>query len=94
MIGKTLGTSDIWVWDTEHRTLTRLTFEGINRKPIWTPDGKRIAFSSLGSNLGGGVNWKAGDGTGKEEWIGSIPDGYFFPFCFSSDAKNLVGAPS
>ena len=36
---------DVWVYDILRTTLTRLTFEGDNRVPLWTPDGERIAFS-------------------------------------------------
>jgi Tol biopolymer transport system component len=37
---------DIWVYDVERGTLTRLTFEGSNVTPAWTPDGKRLLFCS------------------------------------------------
>jgi len=39
--------SDIWVWDFARQTLERLTFEsGLNRGPVWTPDGLRGFFGS------------------------------------------------
>ena len=38
---------DIWVYDWERDTLTRLTFAGDrNGFPVWTPDGQRITYSS------------------------------------------------
>jgi serine/threonine-protein kinase len=87
---------DIWVWDLIRKTLTKLTFEGKdNICPVWTLDGKRIAFFSFGRGSGGnisGVYWKASDGTGQDELLSSIPERSFFPYCWSSDGKNLVGA--
>jgi serine/threonine-protein kinase len=38
---------DIWVYEWERDTLTQLTFDpGDDRSPVWTPDGRRIAFAS------------------------------------------------
>ena len=38
---------DIWLYEWERDTLTRLTFAGDNNyDPVWTPDGQRIVFSS------------------------------------------------
>jgi eukaryotic-like serine/threonine-protein kinase len=38
---------DLWVWDLVRMTLTRLTFdEATDLAPIWTPDGRRLIFSS------------------------------------------------
>ena len=60
--------NDIWIWDLRRATLTRLTLDpGEDSYPVWTPDGKRIVFSS---NRDGGQNnlwWQAADGTGTAE---------------------------
>ena len=59
--------SQTWLYDFSRETLTRLTFEGsANYNPVWTPDGKRIAFNS---NKEGPVNlfWQLADGSGGLE---------------------------
>jgi serine/threonine protein kinase/Tol biopolymer transport system component len=82
--------SDIWTWDLVRKTLTRLTFD---EKPeiqsIWTLDGKRIVFAS-GQTSNNDICWKAADGTGDVEKIGSVPDRTLMPWSFSSDGKTLV----
>jgi serine/threonine-protein kinase len=60
--------SDIWLYEWERDTLTRLTFAGeSSRFPVWTPDGQRIVFSSL--EKGGTFNlwWIRADGAGNAQ---------------------------
>jgi serine/threonine-protein kinase len=40
--------SDIWVYDPQRDTSTRLTFGGgfVNQWPVWTPDGRYVVFAS------------------------------------------------
>jgi len=45
--------SDIWVYDILRNTMNRLTFDGASLSPVWSPDSKRIAYSTSRS---GGVN--------------------------------------
>ena len=67
-------TSDVWVYDLERGTRDRLTREGTNEFPAWSPDGDRIAFSSVrGGTDGFGLYWKASDGSGVAEPLLSGP---------------------
>jgi Tol biopolymer transport system component len=59
--------SHVWLYDLAREAWTRLTFEGnANNGPVWTPDGKRFAFSS---NKEGPINlfWQLADGSGGLE---------------------------
>jgi len=61
------GPGDIWVYDIARETLTRLTFEGDNSQPHWTPDGKRVTWRSIRDGVPGNLFWKLADGTGAVE---------------------------
>jgi serine/threonine-protein kinase len=69
------GNTDVWVYDFIERTMTRMTFEGNNRYPSWTPDGERIVFST-GNRDGVGVRdffWVLADGSGSAERLYGSP---------------------
>jgi serine/threonine-protein kinase len=82
------GKYDIWVYELEHGPLTRLTFEGHNYYPVWTPDGERVAFSS---NRAGtrDLYWKQADGSGAAEPL-LIAEFAQYEIFFSPDGKLLV----
>ncbi len=80
--------ADIWSFDVERRILTRLTFEGTNADPIWTPDGRHIAY--YGARSGNrGIYWIASDGSGKPELLATI-EAPAVPCSFTPDGKALV----
>ena len=81
--------SQIWLYDLSRETLTRLTFEGsVNSRPVWTPDGKRIAFFS---NKAGQLNlfWQLADGSGGLERL-ATSDFIDVPQSFSPDGQLLA----
>jgi eukaryotic-like serine/threonine-protein kinase len=80
---------DIWIWDLVRETITRLTFNGASYRPLWTPDGKRIAFESDGSTGKTVVYWKAADGTGEDEKL-SLEQPVQRPSSWSKDGKTLL----
>ena len=85
------GDQDIWVWDFERETATRLTFDpGFDGYPIWTPDGRRIIFSS--SRDGEETLYaRAADGTGDVE---RLTESGGRPRSISPDGKRIVFTPS
>ena len=80
---------DLWIWDFARETLSRLTFvPGRETTPVWTPDGKQVAFAS---ERDGQTNlcWKAHDGTGSVERLNES-ENLQFPNAFTPDGRQLV----
>jgi serine/threonine-protein kinase len=77
---------DIWIYEFRRETLTRLTFEGggISPNPIWSPDGRFIAFEGRT-----GMSWIRADGSGAPQ---SLTQAKYrqVPFSFSPDGKRLA----
>ncbi len=59
---------DIWVYHLAEDTWRRVTFEGSNAGPAWTPDGTRVAFSSDRAGKSN-IYWKPADGGGTAELL-------------------------
>ena len=80
---------DIWVKDLDRDTPSRLSFlPGLNRWPVWTPDGKNIVFQSS-SPAAPGLYWIRSDGSGEAQ---RLTDGKLneAPYSFSPDGKRLA----
>jgi len=81
--------SQVWLYDLSRETLSRLTFEGnMNGNPTWTPDGKRIAFTS---NKEGPRNpfWQMADGSGGLERL-TTSEYVQVPSSWSRDGQLLA----
>ena len=68
------GNSDLWVVDLTSGLSTRFTFDpGTDSQPVWSPDGKYIAWMS---QRGGAWDFyrKAADGSGADERLGVPPN--------------------
>lgn len=81
--------NDVWLWDVARTTLTRSTFDpGLDVYPVWTPDGRRLIFSSerTGSR---NLFWQAADGTGMVERL-SESDSVQDPSAVSPDGTRVI----
>jgi WD40 repeat protein/predicted Ser/Thr protein kinase len=78
---------DIWIYDLERDTMTRMTFDGrVNQGPTWSPDGRYIVFGDQQ-----GLSWTRADGAGKPEVLLQTPFDERYP-SFSPDGKWLAYA--
>jgi Tol biopolymer transport system component/tRNA A-37 threonylcarbamoyl transferase component Bud32 len=80
--------NEIWIADLAAHTTERLTRDGFNDRPEWTPDGSRILYSS-GRTKANSLWWQLADGEGSPELVyqgpEAIREGVFTP-----DGHSLV----
>jgi Tol biopolymer transport system component len=84
---------DLWIVDVGRGTTTRLTFEGDNHAPVWSPDGRAIFYGSdRGEPL---LMRKPTDGSTNEEIVlrinkSTVLDGAVVPQAISPDGRLLI----
>jgi Tol biopolymer transport system component len=81
--------TDLWLWDLNHSTLTRLTSDpAIDTSAIWTADGRRVVFCS---NRAGALNLfsENADGTGVVERLTDNPNGQL-PSAVTPDGSQVL----
>ena len=81
--------NDIWIWNFERQTLTRLTFDPANDfYAVWTADGQRVAFASARDQVLSPF-WQAADGTGTAQRLATTTTPLDQP-SLSPDGKRMV----
>ena len=81
----------IWIWDIRRQTMTRFTFSPPNETtPVWSPDGRRLAWTS--QRAGGALNvyWQASDGSGTIERLTESAIHHQRPSNFTPDGQHLL----
>jgi Tol biopolymer transport system component len=76
---------DIWVYDWQRDTMTRATFTGSADNPVWSPDGRYIAFRTVGE----GLFVTRSDGSGKPQPLTQSKN-LQTPWSFAPDGKRLA----
>ena len=82
----------IWTYDlTDEGQIQQLTFDGVNYRPIWTPDGERITFASDRDDNGAmSLYWQRADGSGTAERLTTAEEGTaHWPGSWSPDGQVL-----
>ena len=77
--------TDIWLYDPQRDTMTRLTFTGNANTPLWNPDGRYIAFRETG----GGMYVIRSDGSGQPQPLTQSTN-IQIPWSFAPDGKRLA----
>ena len=90
-IGVDSGTgADIFIYDYQHDTMSRLTFTArMNSDPVWTPDAKHLVFRNLSAN-GAALWWVRTDGAGEPQRLLDVNAADLGPNSFSPDGRVLI----
>jgi serine/threonine-protein kinase len=75
---------DVWILDLVQQTWSRLTTDGISNRPIWTPDGRRVIYSSNDD-----LWWVASDGSGKPDSL-LVANGARFGGSVTPDGRAVI----
>ncbi len=76
-----------WTYDLTRDTLSLLANEKVNTYPVWSADGKKIAFRGRGAGLN--IFWTAADGSGSPEAL-TKDQSLQFTGALSPDGKFMV----
>lgn len=81
--------SEVWIYDQQRKVNTRLTFgPGASSSPVWSPDGKWIAYVGVrGKNS---LYRKPANGTGQEELMLEGDATNRNPYDWSPDGKTIL----
>ena len=83
------SSANVWVYEWASQRLARFPFpNGGSERPLWTPDGKYLAFFSDTRTPGPGIYLMRADGTGMPQRLVEGPD--MLPGSFSSNAARLT----
>jgi serine/threonine-protein kinase len=82
--------NDVWIWDINRQTLTPLSRDAAqDLSPTWTPDGKRVIWTSTRGGGNPNLFWQAADGTGTAERLTNNPTNQF-PTSITPDGTTVV----
>jgi eukaryotic-like serine/threonine-protein kinase len=88
------GTGNIWIYDLERKTTSRLTLGATGATaPLWTPDSQRLTYAhprSTSKGSGQAIYWERADGGSSEQSL--TPDTILnaYPTSWSPDGKVLA----
>jgi serine/threonine-protein kinase len=88
------GTGNIWIYDIERKTTSRVTVGTAGASwPTWTPDGERLTYAHPHSSPKGSgqvIYWERADGTSEEQPLTPETIVNAYPSSWSPDGKVLA----
>lgn len=85
------GSADVWIYDIASNTLSRVTHEGSrNDRAEWTPDGKRLIYSSVGRKEMTALWIQNADLSGDAQLLEGRKGDQILEGIISSDNQTLV----
>jgi Tol biopolymer transport system component len=83
------GSLKLWMYDLQRAVMNRFTFgNGDEQNPVWSPDGKQVAYSA-NRGQGFGIYVKAADGSTPEQLLYKGDD-LMLPTSWSPDGRLLA----
>jgi serine/threonine-protein kinase len=86
----TQGDRSIWTYDFARQSLARINVGGRNSRSTWSPDGKRIAFSSTLASGEENAFLVSADGSGTPERLVTC-DCPSHPGAWTPDGRTIIG---
>jgi len=81
---------DIWVLQLDSKAMTKLTFEpGEHETPVWSPDGKRVAYTSSRRGIARAIFARAADGNGPEDRL-FVSNRHIHISSWSADGRSII----
>ncbi len=82
--------TELWIQDPGRDSTTRLTFDpALDVRPVWSPDGRQVLFSSNRSLIYR-LYLKNADGSGSDEEIASAGNVQFDALDWSRDGRHIL----
>ena len=90
-VGDEGNATDLWLYDRERNTRTRLTStsDQLEMSPLWSPDGRRVAYTVVNAQNEPSLVVRNADGTGEPQTIQS-GGGPLFPLDWGSQGRILA----
>src|SRR5262249_37289933 len=82
------ASADLYVYDWQRDSMTRLTFKGLGLASVWSPDGKYLAYQSTAPD-GYAIHWIRSDGGGEPQVLLESPN-TMVPWSISPDGRRLA----
>jgi serine/threonine-protein kinase len=82
------GSADVYVYDWQRDSMTRLTFTELGLASVWSPNGKYIAYQSTATK-GYAIHWIRSDGGGEPQVLLESQNSVV-PWSISPDGRRLA----